>query len=171
MVALLVAMIAIGVFAYLQILSRGEMEVPVRVTIPTELPTLSTNTIALLYADLSTVDLNYVPDSLGVAPGDVFFIALALSDEGYAVPGAISVDPDKNNLFLKGTVQSIEESVVRMDYGIEHFSVPLEYRALLSEYAGRQVEARVSVKRSGSATLRYLNVGNVLINERGEYTR
>jgi uncharacterized membrane-anchored protein len=73
--------------------------------------------IGRLPADLADAD--------GVRAGDQVFVGLVSQDTGPAVPAAIAKERGAAGaLAIAGTVRSVSETEIRVDYGIDAFFVP-----------------------------------------------
>lgn len=96
------------------------------------------------------IDRRYLDPAIGddLVPGDALFVTLDTSVTPAIVVGASRSRPLEGIPFARATVRDVSPSLVRVDYGLERYFIPLDAEdpSLFRDANGRRAELRLVVR-------------------------
>ncbi len=119
-------------------------------TVPVDPRDLFRGDYVVLSYDISRIDTR-VPDAFSL--GAPIYVLLGLEGP-YSVVSGIQHQPPKDGLFLKGQVQEVNGTTVRVQYGIESYFVPEGQGRRLERLRDHRLDVRASVDRTGTARIK-----------------
>jgi uncharacterized membrane-anchored protein len=123
-------------------------------TVPVDPQDLFRGDYVVLSYDISRIDTSafgQAPNAF--SPGAPIYVLLGLTGP-YSVVSGIQRQPPKDGLFLKGRVHDVNDSTVRVQYGIESYFVPEGQGRRLERLRDHRLDVRAAIDHAGTARIK-----------------
>lgn len=152
-----------GFIAYKEFTLRTGTEVLLK-TEPVDPRDLFRGNYVTLRYKISTIDLSKFSNLPTFTPNSVVYAYLSKDENNYGNIVNISTQVPDKGLFIKGKIESVNSTSIRVTYGIESYFISEKQGHKISSFRSGDVDAKVIIDNFGHAILKTVLLNNKDIN-------